>query len=349
MRGLINSGFDRAGARHIKNVPTPGGGYEPLAFSMWCPMLLAGIGNLPGTVADRSIPIQMERKRFDEKVKPLRAGDGDELRNIGRKVARWVTDNLAALRGARPEPPVQIHDRAADAWSPLFAIADLAGGTWPERARLAAIELSTDGEDAMSSGVLLLTDLRELFANQPSGVLFTREILAKLHADETRPWPEWRSGKPITDRQLAALLKPYKVKPKTVRRGSETEKGYRLDCCAAAFASYLPPRSVTASQSSIPAAVDPDLSVTLSLPATPNVTDRGTRKSSVSAPCDGVTLPEAGPDDAEFGERAGILEYDGGYPRAEAERLASAEIASRCGPAEREVRTPEIRVPVEPV
>jgi hypothetical protein len=328
LRGLINSGFDLAGARHIKNVPTRDGGYEPLAFSMWCPMLLAGIGKLPGTVADRSIPIEMERKRSDEKVKPLRAGDGDELRNMGRKVARWVTDNLAALRGARPEPPVQIHDRAADAWSPLFAIADLAGGTWPKRARLAAIELSTDGEDAMSSGVLLLADLRELFANQPSGVLFTREILKALHADETRPWPEWKNGRPITDRQLAALLKPYKVKPKTVRRGIETDKGYRLDWFDALFASYLPPRSVTASQSSIPAAFDADLSVTMPVPATPNVTDRRTEKSSVSALCDGVTLPGTGPGDAEFGERAAILEYDGGSPRSEAERLARAEIGN---------------------
>lgn len=100
------------------------------------------------------------------------------------------------MRDARPEPPAQIHDRAADAWSPLFAIADLAGGAWPERARRTAIELSADGEDAMSSGVLLLADLRELFAREPSGVLFTGEI----HADETRPWPEWKNEKPITER-----------------------------------------------------------------------------------------------------------------------------------------------------
>jgi hypothetical protein len=281
LRGLINSGFDRPGARFIKNVPIPGGGYEPLAFSTWCPMLLAGIGKLPDTVADRSIPIEMGRKRSDEKVKPLRASDGDELRRIGRKVARWVIDNLGALREARPEPPTQIHDRAADAWSPLFAIADFAGGTWPERARLAAIELSADGEDAMSSGVLLLADLRELFANQPSGVLFTREILKALHADETRPWPEWKNGRPITERQLAALLKPYKVKPRTVRRGIETEKGYRLDWFAALFASYLPPRSVTASQASIPRAFDADLSATLPIPATPNGTP-------VAAPAEGL-------------------------------------------------------------
>jgi putative DNA primase/helicase len=39
-----------------------------------------------------------------------------------------------------------------------------------------------------------------------------------------------------------------------------------------------------------------------------------------------VTLPEPPPDDDAFGERAAILEYDGRYPRAEAERLARAEL-----------------------
>jgi hypothetical protein len=289
LRGLINSGFDRAGARFVKNVPTPGGGYEAQAFSTWCPMLLAGIGKLPDTVADRSIPIGLERKPSAQKVKPLRAGDGSELRDIGRKAARWVADHLDALRDARPENPAQLHDRAADTWSPLFAIADVAAGIWPERARAAAIDLSGDGEDTMSDGVLLLADLRELFVKAPSGVLLTREILAALNADETRPWPEYKNGKSLTDRQLAALLKRYKVKPRTVRRGTETEKGYKLEWLSGPFAAYLPPRSVTASQSSIPAAFEADRSVTLPIETIPNVTDHRAENLSVSAACDGVT------------------------------------------------------------
>jgi Protein of unknown function (DUF3631) len=144
-------------------------------------------------------------------------------------------------------------------------------------------------EDTMSDGVLSLADLRELFAKEPSGVLFTRGILAALNADETRPWPEYKHGKPLTDRQLAALLKPYKVKPRTVRRGAETEKGYKLEWLGAAFAAYLPPRSVTASQPSIPAGFGADRSVTSALGATPDVTDPRSKKSGVSAGCDGVT------------------------------------------------------------
>jgi hypothetical protein len=87
LRGMINSGFTRAGAQFVKNVPTRDGGFEPRAFSTWCPMLLAGIGSLPDTVADRSIIIEMMRKRPDERVKRLRARDGGELSDLDRKMA----------------------------------------------------------------------------------------------------------------------------------------------------------------------------------------------------------------------------------------------------------------------
>src|SRR5215472_10078158 len=103
-------------------------------------MLLAGIGNLPDTVGDRSIIIEMIRKRLEEKVKRLRACDGKELWVLGRKVARWAADNCDAMSQADPESPERLNDRAADAWLPLLAIADQAGGEWPGRARAAAVE-----------------------------------------------------------------------------------------------------------------------------------------------------------------------------------------------------------------
>src|SRR5262249_49232871 len=144
LRGMINSGFTRAGARFVKNVPTPDGGFEPNAFSTWCPMLLAGIGNLPDTIADRAITIEMTRKLPEQPVRRLRGRDGGELRDLGRKLARWSIDNIAILQNADPEAPQQLNDRSADAWSPLLAIADTIGGEWPTRARRAAIGLSDD-------------------------------------------------------------------------------------------------------------------------------------------------------------------------------------------------------------
>jgi hypothetical protein len=117
-------------------------------------------------------------------------------------------------------------------WRPLLAAAELAGGGWPERAQAAATVLALDAEDAALARVLLLADLRRLFDGEPSGVLFTREILAALHKDETRPWPEWKQGKPITDRQLAALLTEFKIVPKTVGRRAYTDKAIGSNGCA---------------------------------------------------------------------------------------------------------------------
>ncbi|MET0195282.1 MAG: DUF3631 domain-containing protein, partial [Hyphomicrobiaceae bacterium] len=99
---------------------------------------MAGIGSLPDTVADRSIQIEMKRKKRSEMVSRLRSRDGDELRLLARKAARWAADHEIELAAADPATPPQLNDRAADAWSPLLAIADAAGGDWPRRARHAA-------------------------------------------------------------------------------------------------------------------------------------------------------------------------------------------------------------------
>ena len=84
----------------------------------------------------------MVRKRRDEQVKRLRRRDGEDLDALGQKSARWASDNLESLRSARPEMPSGLSDRAADAWEPLFAIADFSGGDWPRRARKASLALS---------------------------------------------------------------------------------------------------------------------------------------------------------------------------------------------------------------
>ena len=45
------------------------------------------------------------------------------------------------MAAARPDMPLGIEDRNADVWEPLLAIAEAAGGDWPQRAREAAIAL----------------------------------------------------------------------------------------------------------------------------------------------------------------------------------------------------------------
>jgi hypothetical protein len=69
LRGQLNSSFNRSGAYVLKSVPLSGGGWEVRKFSTWTATCVAGIGQVPDTVADRSIMIRLERKLHTQTVK----------------------------------------------------------------------------------------------------------------------------------------------------------------------------------------------------------------------------------------------------------------------------------------
>ena len=56
---------------------------------------------------------------------------------------------------------------------------------------------------------------------------------------EDRPWPEWKSGKPLTQNALARLLRSFGIYPDTIRIGETTAKGYLLSQFKDAFDRYL--------------------------------------------------------------------------------------------------------------
>ena len=142
LRGLLNSGHHRAGAFVLRAV---GDDFEPRAFSTWCPKAVALIGRPPATVEDRAVVLPMRRRRPDEALRRLRLDRLDGLTMLQRQAWRWAQDHLDQLRDADPDIPTGLDDRAADNWRPLLAVADLAGGPWPERAREAAQQLSGAG------------------------------------------------------------------------------------------------------------------------------------------------------------------------------------------------------------
>ena len=75
--------------------------------------------------------------------------------------------------------PDGLHDRARDHWAILFAIADLAGGGWPEVAREAALSLSGDGGDEMTSGSMLLRDVRVILDEAGLDRISSEELVLK--------------------------------------------------------------------------------------------------------------------------------------------------------------------------
>src|SRR5262249_21904188 len=132
-----------------------------------------------------------------------------------------------------------LHNRAADNWRPLLAIADIAGGEWPERARAAVRALDTEDDTAP---VTLLLDIQSVFSARGVDRISSADLVAALVAMEGRPWAEWPQGKPLTQNGLARLLKLFGIAPTTIRVAAATPKGYVLAHLADTFKRYITPK-----------------------------------------------------------------------------------------------------------
>lgn len=185
LRGLINSGHTRDAAFHLGCV-AKGDDFEPRRSSTWTPKVLSGTGRLADTLEDRAIILHMRRRRKDEAAERLRHGTRfDDLR---RKCARFIADNEASIRTANPNIPDALNDRATDNWTPLLALADLAGGEWPAKARQAALELSgSDGTETLGTNAQLLADIERTFSDAGIDRLASKELCERLADIEGRP------------------------------------------------------------------------------------------------------------------------------------------------------------------
>jgi hypothetical protein len=253
LRGILNSGYRRSGKASV--CVGQGVNISYVDLSTFCPKTIAGIGDLPDTVASRSIPLRLKRKAPDEEVERFYERKvGAEAEPLHQALATLGTYHVDTLAEAEPGLPEELPDRAADCWEPLLAIADLAGGDWPKRARRAAIALSGRGAESDDSiGVQLLADCRP--ALDEHDCMFTKDLIAFLRKDEEAPWATWHRGESISPRSLARLLHRFGIRSRTIRIGNETAKGYHREQFEDAWRRYVPPSHT------------PDLSVTTSQPA----------------------------------------------------------------------------------
>ncbi len=97
---------------------------------------------------------------------------------------------------------------------------------------------------------MVLSDLWSLFEESGESRLSTVDILKALNEMEDRPWPEWRRGKEISGTSLSRLLKPFKIKPVTIRFGSGTAKGYERADLADAYQRFVKAPNASTSLSS---------------------------------------------------------------------------------------------------
>ena len=131
LRGLLNAGTRRGTT--VPRVVGEGGKMRVEEFPVFCPKAIAGIGKLPDTVADRSIPIRLRRRKRSESVARFRYREAKAQAAPIREAVAGHAERLD-VADARPAIPDALNDRAADGWEPLLAIATRPVGIGPKSA-----------------------------------------------------------------------------------------------------------------------------------------------------------------------------------------------------------------------
>ncbi|MGI8957336.1 MAG: DUF3631 domain-containing protein [Chthoniobacterales bacterium] len=238
LRGLLNAGH-RRGATVFR---CEGQKNEVRGFAAHAPAVLCGIGGLPGTLHDRSIVTRLERAKSGELRERFDSRRTENEQVLCRKLARWTADNFARLESADPTLPTDVFNRLADNWRPLFAIAEIAGGNWPQRAGSAFADLTAKADmDAEGIGAMLLADIQDIWQRTEGDQISSADLVEALVEMEDRPWPEFNRGQPITKVKLSRMLKRFQIFSASKRDGAKTFKGYDRNSFTDAFARYAPP------------------------------------------------------------------------------------------------------------
>jgi len=239
LRGVLNAGYKcktayvvrvASNEREPKDGRTDNRRSRLVSYSCWCPKAIAAIGQLPDTLADRYIIVQMQRKSPAQKCERCRNLDATRLK---RQCERFVLDHGLAISGANPEIPATLNDRCADIWEPLFALADLAGGDWPQRARQAAMGLARRAAEDNPGVVLVVGYFRGLpnakrgSAPQPRSGHGTQQV-----ARPSMGCPErGRSERALALEQVASARCPAQTAPHRQKRRQRLHLGgFRSGC-----------------------------------------------------------------------------------------------------------------------
>jgi hypothetical protein len=265
LRAMLDAGYERSAV--VPRIEEVKGERVVKEFPVFSAKMLAGIGRLPSTVADRSVPIRLRRKRRGEREpKRFRKRRVEpEARPLRQAAYWWAKRNVEALREAEPELPEALNDRQQDGAEALLAIADRLGPRWAKRARRALVEVVGGEEEPPEfdgfSGRQLLANVRAIFDALGAERLRSATLVALLNGDrmkwpadadghdladpeiraalEDLNWQAYRHGQGLDTLGLAARLHDFGVKPRDIRVAEGARKGYRREWLEDAWARYL--------------------------------------------------------------------------------------------------------------
>lgn len=203
------------------------GGDDVTEKSIYCPVMFAGLRKLPPATMSRTLLVYMEPRRPEQKIESYMARLHDpQGEAIGASLGDWAGSVAIELAAAWPDLPDGCEDRTADCWWALFAIADQAGGDWPDRIRAAYAELikGVTAEPEISPLTRLLEDVYAVW--EYGEKICTADLIKRLYGLQGSPWKTWWP-EALAPRELAATLRPAGIEPRKIRLpGRAPVQGY---------------------------------------------------------------------------------------------------------------------------
>jgi len=217
-------------------------GYEVESFETYCPKALVLIGRLQDTLADRCIEIRMERRAQAEIQRFRYARVQAETAPLKKAVEEWANTYAPLVEAHYINNDLRfLHDREAELWQPLFSVATVAAVHRLTELQVSASRMAGAKSDSEAGdySIQLLKDISDAFTQNDGDKLPTSVLLQTLNAFDESPWAGWSDGKGLDSHALARLLKPFRVRSRSLRCGEQVVKGYLRESFADAWERYL--------------------------------------------------------------------------------------------------------------
>jgi Protein of unknown function (DUF3631) len=233
MRSFLNAGF-RKGAVVPRVI-----GKHVVQFAVYGPKIVCLIGEVPETIRDRSILIEMRRAKPGEPIEELRERSvSHAAAELAAEIAGWAAANRENIIETYCHGEVDfLPDREANLWTPLFAIASVAIPERLDELKTVALRLVAEkaehDTDSEATAIRLLSDIRTAFAAEATDLMPTGRLLAELHNPDS-PWAR------LSGSDLARMLRPFEIRPKQLWLDGKNLRGYLRRDFSDAFARYLP-------------------------------------------------------------------------------------------------------------
>ena len=307
---VLNSGHTRSMAFLLRSEPTGSGEtWEPRRYSTWAAIVFARIGRRGDVAADsRCITIKLDRATREEagKLKRFREDRlSDDLADLQRKMARWAADNHGLLRDEDPRMPEALYNRGADLWRPLVAIADLAGGDWPEGTRSIAVQAVASPDDP-SYRTLALEDCRTVFDTRGEKRIPSKELVAAMRDLEDRPWGTWgKTEKGLNSHGLSGILGNFGIGTKDAKNseGKNLKHYFRADF-EKPWKQYRPPTPPSGNATSLQSPIEAESAA--------ESTNDGDEETLPAGGRARFLFPDPGTSSSCIGQSSGVADRKGG-------------------------------------